>query len=66
LGNNEWVFTLSPISSAVALPFGSDRSPMTTRVEAQGLLRRDVVMADIPMIELMVGAVTEHTGQTEL
>ena len=36
------------------------------RAQAQGMLRADIVPADFPVLQLMVGAVTDHLGQPEL
>ncbi|GAA4729598.1 hypothetical protein [Phytohabitans rumicis] len=39
---------------------------MVERAKAQGSLREDVVGVDLPMIQLMVAAITDHTGQPDL
>jgi hypothetical protein len=39
---------------------------LLARAKEQGMLRQDVVGADIPMIQLMVAAVTDHTGHPDL
>jgi AcrR family transcriptional regulator len=39
---------------------------LVARAQEQGSLRRDVVPPDFPMLQLMVGAVTDHTGRPEL
>jgi AcrR family transcriptional regulator len=36
------------------------------RAKEQGMLRADVAGVDFPMIQLMVAAVTDHTGQPDL
>jgi hypothetical protein len=36
------------------------------RAQEQGTLRRDVVGIDIPMIQLMVAAITDNTGTPDL
>ena len=39
---------------------------IVARAQEQGKLRADVVPADFPILQLMVGSVTDHTGQPEL
>lgn len=39
---------------------------LIARAQAQGMLRQDVVPADFPILQLMVGAVSDHTGAPEL
>jgi AcrR family transcriptional regulator len=39
---------------------------MLARAKEQGMLRADIVEVDIPMIQLMVAAVTDHTGRPDL
>jgi hypothetical protein len=39
---------------------------LVARAQEQGTLRRDLVPPDFPVLQLMVGAVTDHTGQPEL
>ena len=39
---------------------------IVARAQAQGSLRADIVPADFPVLQLMVGAVTDHLGQPEL
>jgi hypothetical protein len=39
---------------------------LVTRAKEQGALRPDVTPLDFPIIQLMLGAVTDHTGQPEL
>jgi len=39
---------------------------VVARAQQQGMLRADVVPADFPILQLMVGAVTDHIGQPEL
>jgi AcrR family transcriptional regulator len=36
------------------------------RAQEQGMLRADVIPADFPILQLMLGAVTDHIGQPEL
>jgi AcrR family transcriptional regulator len=36
---------------------------LVARAQQQGALRDDIVPGDIPVLQLMVGAITEHTGQ---
>ena len=38
---------------------------LVARAQQQGALRDDIVPGDLPILQLMVGAVTEHTGQPE-
>jgi AcrR family transcriptional regulator len=38
---------------------------LVARAQRQGGLRDDIVPGDLPILQLMVGAVTEHTGQAE-
>lgn len=40
--------------------------PLVARAKEQGALRPDVDQLDLPMIQLMVAAVTDHTGEPEL
>ncbi|HEX3780794.1 MAG TPA: helix-turn-helix domain-containing protein [Pseudonocardiaceae bacterium] len=39
---------------------------LVARARQQGMLRPDVVPADFPILQLMVGAVTDHTGAPDL
>ncbi|MFD1934966.1 MULTISPECIES: TetR/AcrR family transcriptional regulator [Nonomuraea] len=39
---------------------------LLARAKEQGALRDDAVAADLPIIQLMVAAVTEHTGRPDL
>ena len=39
---------------------------LVARAQEQGTLRADVVPADFPVLQLMVGTVTDHLGQPEL
>jgi AcrR family transcriptional regulator len=39
---------------------------LITRAQKQGMMRQDVVPADFPILQLMVGAVTDHTGAPDL
>ncbi|MFC1439814.1 TetR/AcrR family transcriptional regulator [Streptacidiphilus sp. N1-10] len=39
---------------------------LVARAQEQGTLRRDLVPPDFPILQLMVGAVTDHIGQPEL
>lgn len=39
---------------------------LVARARQQGMLRADVVPLDIPMIQLMVAAVTDNTGNADL
>jgi len=39
---------------------------LVARAQQQGALRRDLFPADFPILQLMIGAVTDHTGQPEL
>src|SRR5487761_281054 len=39
---------------------------LVARAQEQGTLRRDVVPPDFPVIQLMVGAVSDHIGQPDL
>jgi AcrR family transcriptional regulator len=39
---------------------------LVSRAQAEGTLRADVVPADFPVLQLMVGAVSDHLGQPEL
>ncbi|WP_200825876.1 SbtR family transcriptional regulator [Kibdelosporangium aridum] len=39
---------------------------LVARAKEQGALRPDVEPVDLPIIQLMLGAVTEHTGSPEL
>ena len=39
---------------------------IVARAQQQGTLRADVLPADFPVLQLMVGAVTDHTGQPGL
>jgi AcrR family transcriptional regulator len=39
---------------------------LVARAQEQGTLRGDIVPADFPILQLMVGAVSDHTGQPEL
>src|SRR3984957_7522158 len=39
---------------------------IVARAQEQGTLRTDVVPADFPILQLMVGAVSDHTGQPGL
>jgi hypothetical protein len=39
---------------------------LVARAKQQGMLRPDVAPADFPILQLMVGAVTDHTGQPDL
>jgi AcrR family transcriptional regulator len=39
---------------------------LVARAQEQGSLRSDVVPADFPVLQLMVGAVSDHTGQPDL
>ena len=39
---------------------------IVARAQEQGTLRADVVPPDFPVLQLMLGAVTDHTGQPEL
>ncbi len=39
---------------------------VVARAQEQGTLRADVVPADFPILQLMVGAVTDHIGQPGL
>jgi hypothetical protein len=36
------------------------------RAKEQGALRTDIEGSDLPMVQLMVAAVTDHTGQPDL
>jgi AcrR family transcriptional regulator len=38
---------------------------LVARAQQQGALRDDIVPGDFPILQLMLGAVTEHTGQPE-
>jgi AcrR family transcriptional regulator len=38
---------------------------LVARAQQQGTLRDDIVPGDFPILQLMLGAVTEHTGQPE-
>jgi AcrR family transcriptional regulator len=38
---------------------------LVARAQQQGTLRDDIVPGDLPILQLMVGAVTEHAGQPE-
>jgi len=39
---------------------------LVARAQEQGMLRTDVVPQDFPLLQLMVGAISDHTGQPEL
>ena len=39
---------------------------LVARAQEQGMLRADIVPPDFPVLQLMVGAVTDHLGQPEL
>jgi AcrR family transcriptional regulator len=39
---------------------------LVTRAQEQGMLRTDIVPPDFPVLQLMVGAVSDHLGQPEL
>ncbi|WP_238011633.1 transposase [Dactylosporangium sp. AC04546] len=39
---------------------------LITRAQQQGDLRQDIIGFDLPMIQLMVAAVTDHTGRPDL
>jgi len=39
---------------------------IVARAQEQGTLRADVVPPDFPMLQLMLGSVSDHTGQPEL
>jgi AcrR family transcriptional regulator len=39
---------------------------LLARAKEQGMLRADAVGVDLPMIQLMVAAITDHTGQPDL
>lgn len=39
---------------------------LIARAQQQGMLRPDVLPTDFPILQLMVGAVTDHTGAPEL
>lgn len=39
---------------------------LLARAKEQGMLRADIAGVDIPMIQLMVAAVTDHTGRPDL
>ena len=39
---------------------------LVARAQQQGSLRADVAPADFPVLQLMVGAVSDHTGQPDL
>lgn len=39
---------------------------LIARAKEQGMLRGDIAGVDLPMIQLMVAAVTDHTGQPDL
>ena len=39
---------------------------LVARAKEQGMLRSDVAGMDLPMIQLMVAAITDHTGQPDL
>jgi AcrR family transcriptional regulator len=39
---------------------------IVARAQEQGTLRADVISADFPILQLMVGAVSDHTGQPGL
>jgi len=39
---------------------------LVARAKEQGMLRSDVAGIDLPMIQLMVAAITDHTGQPDL
>jgi len=39
---------------------------LVARAQAQGKLRADIIPADFPILQLMVGAVTDHIGQPGL
>jgi hypothetical protein len=39
---------------------------LIARAKEQGMLRGDIVGVDLPMIQLMVAAVTGHTGRPDL
>jgi AcrR family transcriptional regulator len=39
---------------------------LVARAKQQGALRPDIIPPDFPTLQLMLGAVTEHTGQPEL
>jgi AcrR family transcriptional regulator len=39
---------------------------MVARAKEQGMLRADISHIDLPMIQLMVAAVTDHTGRPDL
>ena len=39
---------------------------LVTRAQEQGRLRQDIVPGDLAILQLMLGAVTDHTGQPEL
>ena len=40
--------------------------PLIDRAKEQGALRADVEPLDLPMIQLMVGAITDQTGESDL
>ena len=39
---------------------------LVTRAQAQGTLRTDIIPADFPILQLMVGTVSDHIGQPGL
>jgi hypothetical protein len=39
---------------------------LVARAKAQGRLRSDILPLDLPLIQLMLGAVTEHFAEPEL
>jgi hypothetical protein len=39
---------------------------IVARAQEQGMLRADILPADFPVLQLMVGAVSDHTGQPGL
>jgi AcrR family transcriptional regulator len=39
---------------------------IVARAQEQGMLRRDITPPDFPILQLMLGAVSDHTGQPEL
>jgi len=45
--------------------FGPAVDKLVARAQQQGTLRDDIVPADFAILQLMVAAVTEHTGQPE-
>lgn len=45
---------------------GSKVDAIVSRAQEQGKLRQDIVPADFPILQLMLGALTDHTGQPEL